>query len=523
MNPNRYSYPPGYGPSSSARQGQFFSNCPARKTPYWNPPNPHRDNNSSIELGSQGLPTSRKRVNVACARCRKRKIRCSGDPGDNTGCQNCKSAGVAQGQCQFLRVQCEQLAINESQAGPYDRFGQQIYVTNLNLAAQYACLSAPPVANGDRDFGNDIQMQRSIVDSEYGAPSLHPSRSLPNITKRNSQYGSTADESGLALLARNAEVVSGYHSLVTSAAMETLAAAANPPFEHWGSDSPLESLRPTADASPINLRNGACDSDSSKSYTVPNGLSPVYFDTIYTSNPTPQMAPNLGLLPTSNVRSSSLPSAYEFNHVANIATGVGHMTLELQNGKKVQKPQALQGGKCGVTTAVDSPYTLSFADPSEGAPYSPRYSRVLSSPVDAYSVSGSSAGYKPHLDPSVMHLPKSVPETGDPRHHLNSLDKLPSNMVILTNPMRSTSAVSSPTQGMHSTRRVDRHDLVSAPPTLPMSKPIPAAQVPTLRTPMSTSRPTSAGCGSFANGQKYSQESVHYTDSPFVLPMKTSH
>jgi hypothetical protein len=39
-----------------------------------------------------------------CARCRKRKIRCSGDPGDGSGCQNCKQAGVDPDICQFYRV-----------------------------------------------------------------------------------------------------------------------------------------------------------------------------------------------------------------------------------------------------------------------------------------------------------------------------------------------------------------------------------------------------------------------------------
>lgn len=39
-----------------------------------------------------------------CGRCRKRKIRCSGDPGDGTGCNNCKTSGTDPSQCQFLRV-----------------------------------------------------------------------------------------------------------------------------------------------------------------------------------------------------------------------------------------------------------------------------------------------------------------------------------------------------------------------------------------------------------------------------------
>ncbi|KAF2139845.1 uncharacterized protein K452DRAFT_299830 [Aplosporella prunicola CBS 121167] len=46
----------------------------------------------------------RRRIAVACARCRKRKIRCSGDPGNNTGCQNCRAAGADINQCQFNRV-----------------------------------------------------------------------------------------------------------------------------------------------------------------------------------------------------------------------------------------------------------------------------------------------------------------------------------------------------------------------------------------------------------------------------------
>ena len=37
-----------------------------------------------------------------CGRCRKRKIRCSGDAGNNQPCTNCKSAAFEP--CQFLRV-----------------------------------------------------------------------------------------------------------------------------------------------------------------------------------------------------------------------------------------------------------------------------------------------------------------------------------------------------------------------------------------------------------------------------------
>ncbi|KAI1453569.1 hypothetical protein F4805DRAFT_470022 [Annulohypoxylon moriforme] len=52
------------------------------------------------DLDSDSQP--RKRIAVACGRCRKRKIRCSGDPGNGLPCTNCKNAGYEP--CLFLRV-----------------------------------------------------------------------------------------------------------------------------------------------------------------------------------------------------------------------------------------------------------------------------------------------------------------------------------------------------------------------------------------------------------------------------------
>ncbi|KAJ5979931.1 hypothetical protein N7481_007229 [Penicillium waksmanii] len=53
------------------------------------------------EMDSKRNP-QRRRVPVACGRCRRRKIKCSGDSGDGQGCSNCRSAGNTD--CQFLRV-----------------------------------------------------------------------------------------------------------------------------------------------------------------------------------------------------------------------------------------------------------------------------------------------------------------------------------------------------------------------------------------------------------------------------------
>ncbi|KAG9255705.1 uncharacterized protein F5Z01DRAFT_554023 [Emericellopsis atlantica] len=56
--------------------------------------------NGSMSTGSEDNG-SRKRIPVACGRCRKRKIRCSGDNGQGEACVNCRNAGVTV--CQFLR------------------------------------------------------------------------------------------------------------------------------------------------------------------------------------------------------------------------------------------------------------------------------------------------------------------------------------------------------------------------------------------------------------------------------------
>ncbi|KAH7025722.1 uncharacterized protein B0I36DRAFT_365395 [Microdochium trichocladiopsis] len=54
----------------------------------------------------------RKRIAVACSRCRKRKIRCSGDPGNGGACTNCKNASYEP--CMFLRVHSTETQMKEN-------------------------------------------------------------------------------------------------------------------------------------------------------------------------------------------------------------------------------------------------------------------------------------------------------------------------------------------------------------------------------------------------------------------------
>ncbi|KAL3472450.1 hypothetical protein BJX99DRAFT_235612 [Aspergillus californicus] len=58
--------------------------------------------NTGTEIEAKGRGPTRRRIQVACLRCRKRKIKCSGDAGNGQGCSNCRSAGNTP--CQFLRV-----------------------------------------------------------------------------------------------------------------------------------------------------------------------------------------------------------------------------------------------------------------------------------------------------------------------------------------------------------------------------------------------------------------------------------
>ncbi|KXJ87764.1 hypothetical protein Micbo1qcDRAFT_215634 [Microdochium bolleyi] len=54
----------------------------------------------------------RKRIAVACSRCRKRKIRCSGDPGNGGACTNCKNASYEP--CMFLRVHSTETQLKDN-------------------------------------------------------------------------------------------------------------------------------------------------------------------------------------------------------------------------------------------------------------------------------------------------------------------------------------------------------------------------------------------------------------------------
>ncbi|KAI0804199.1 hypothetical protein GGR55DRAFT_320346 [Xylaria sp. FL0064] len=71
-----------------------------------------QDNRAIIMTDREESDQPRKRIAVACGRCRKRKIRCSGDPGNGGPCSNCKNAGYEP--CLFLRVSSTERHLKDS-------------------------------------------------------------------------------------------------------------------------------------------------------------------------------------------------------------------------------------------------------------------------------------------------------------------------------------------------------------------------------------------------------------------------
>ncbi|KAI1778505.1 hypothetical protein F4818DRAFT_303317 [Hypoxylon cercidicola] len=136
-----------YPPSEAGRR--YSRACPPYSIPY-----PDRRFHLSSSEGRTTTMTERevdsessqprKRIAVACGRCRKRKIRCSGDPGNGLPCSNCKNAGYEP--CLFLRVSStethlrnegNEFSYNLDAARPYSN-QTRVAVSPVSSMSQYA-------------------------------------------------------------------------------------------------------------------------------------------------------------------------------------------------------------------------------------------------------------------------------------------------------------------------------------------------------------------------------------------------
>lgn len=96
--------------------------------------------------------TPRKRIAVACGRCRKRKIRCSGDPGTGQPCHNCKNAGAEP--CRFLRVSSTETTLRNESNFHYNMDSARAYqargaVASLSPAVSQFPDGLPAMASGE--------------------------------------------------------------------------------------------------------------------------------------------------------------------------------------------------------------------------------------------------------------------------------------------------------------------------------------------------------------------------------------
>ncbi|UPK93635.1 hypothetical protein LCI18_004570 [Fusarium solani-melongenae] len=113
----------------------------------------------------------RKRIAVACGRCRKRKIRCSGDSGNGGPCTNCKNAGYEP--CQFLRVASQETPMK-----------QESFNYSLEASRQYQARGSsvvPPLPPATSHYPDGLPMNtsdpfvyRAPTTFAYTAKSLYP-------------------------------------------------------------------------------------------------------------------------------------------------------------------------------------------------------------------------------------------------------------------------------------------------------------------------------------------------------------
>ncbi|KAL1304296.1 hypothetical protein AAFC00_000701 [Neodothiora populina] len=100
---------------------------------------------------SQG---ARKRSQIACARCRKRKIKCSGDPGNATGCQACRSSGADVRECTFERVGTKfTFGVSHDPGGtpttPTSAYGMTGFLSSISVESGSRPLTYPePLTHG---------------------------------------------------------------------------------------------------------------------------------------------------------------------------------------------------------------------------------------------------------------------------------------------------------------------------------------------------------------------------------------
>ncbi|KAK6539556.1 hypothetical protein TWF694_009767 [Orbilia ellipsospora] len=560
---NRHSYP---GAGYTSTPTASYSQRPSLGAPFMRPsrPQPRVDEVAYSQIGASGSTqnnTARKRVNVACGRCRKRKIRCSGDPGAGGSCQNCKNAGVAAGLCQFLRVQCRELQLNDPQPSSSDlqtalyhesRYDPAACISST-LSTTYpsaACISAPPIMNTNHF---EAQLAGVLVSTPSHIHGLQASRSLPTINRRSQTFTANSQESDhLSLLATSAAHVASlpgasgeYSNLdLASTDVETLPTCAPSTYglsssSHWDNHAVDEVLRTVAEIP--HLRPTASDRDKAKSYVPPSEQSPLFFDGAYVP-PVSTASPAVSTyLQTSNVR-DGFSDSFSYSTLTN---GLSHMGIKVAKGQPIPPSSSPSLQTHFEKGDIDAQSQIVYAGgvPANYHVLPYNFYRVPPTPVavEPYnSLRQSGVSSRKFSDPSAPSpaILTSFGEEKDTRTVAVSIkNRIPSTSPLSSSPSPTSSmgnhgkkASLKQAQALSTSPQNTVRDSLGRDCTQRMSNNFlaferateyhPGHIIPTSRTTAQSTRavpvaprPSSAGCGSAAASPKFAMDQLQYTYS----------
>ncbi|KAG4302032.1 hypothetical protein PCANB_001909 [Pneumocystis canis] len=220
----------------------------------------------SRSLPLKGSDSPRQRIDVACQRCRRRKIRCSGDQGRPDGkCTHCIKANYP---CEFVSrihppIQISPILISGSPQSPNTVESSQPF---LNSMIQFPSVVSPGVSNmslHDTSWSNDS--------SPIALANKHAST---QPVYAQDIYGSSETSSGLPYspsFSHPAPTLMGLHSYLTSK---------EPSVDMWASENLCAQIH---DPSPVVETNVDLGDASDQYLTMPqNGSSlselPLSFD-----------------------------------------------------------------------------------------------------------------------------------------------------------------------------------------------------------------------------------------------------
>ncbi|KAH6952824.1 hypothetical protein HG530_000562 [Fusarium avenaceum] len=144
----------------------LYTSYPERRGAY----TAHPDTRTIMGDREDDVTPQRKRIAVACGRCRKRKIRCSGDTGNGGPCTNCKNAGYEP--CQFLRVASQETPM-KNESFTYSLEASRQYQARGSSTMSSLPSTNPSYPDGLPPYSNDSLVYRAPT-SFYGVKPYCP-------------------------------------------------------------------------------------------------------------------------------------------------------------------------------------------------------------------------------------------------------------------------------------------------------------------------------------------------------------